>query len=164
MAFGIGKAFKKGWKSTFGKVEDAVKPYAPIIAGAALGALTGGMGFAAAGIGSGVFGSLGAAGSSFATGAIAGGSVGALSGGAQYVSARQQEKSIKAQIASAEKIAAMQNNTVVSAAPIPTQTVQQAVISEQNEATRKARAFRLSSSVRNSTLGGGMGGRKKVLG
>lgn len=146
MAFGIGKAFKKGWKKTLGWVEDETKDLLPAIV-------------ATAGT---IIGSAIAPGMGTAIGASIGSSLG--QGIGQYRAGQQQEKAVKAQIASAEKIAAMQNNTVVSAAPIPTQTVQQAVISEQNEATRKARAFRLSSSVRNSTLGGGMGGRKKVLG
>lgn len=149
--FGIGKAIKKGWKKTFGKLEDAVKPYAPIVAGTVLGAVTGGLGFAAAGLSS-------------AAGAGIGAGAGALSGTNQYMGMRSQEKAVKAQIASAEKIAKMQNNAVVSAAPIPTQTAQTAAISEENEATRKARAFRFSNSVRNSTLGGGFGNKKKTVG
>lgn len=151
MAFGIGKAFKKGWKKTLGWADDDWAKQAAITAVA--GAVTGGLGAG-----------LVAGGLSWAAGAGLGALGGAIAGGTQGYQAQQQEKSVKAQVASAEKIAAMQNNTVVSAAPIPTQTVQQAAISEQNEATRKARAFRLSNSVRNSTLGGGMGGRKKVLG
>lgn len=165
MAFGIGKAIKKGWKKTFGKLEDKAKPYLPVVAGAALGALTGGLGFAASGVGSSVFGSLGAAGSSFATGAIAGGAVGALHGGMQYQSIRQQEKAHAAQLASAEKIAQMQNATVISAAP-PTQTSDNSALAEENNATKKARAFRLANSVRGNTLGGGSSSsnKKRTLG
>lgn len=157
---GLGKSLRKAWKKTFGKVEDEVKPYAPIIAGAALGALTGGLGFAAAGIGGTVFSGMTAAGSSALTGALAGGGVGALSGFGQYQSMRDQEKMTKAQIASSEKIAQMQQQVVVSADPAPVQKAQTAQLSEANEATRKARAFRFSNSVRRATLGGGLGGAK----
>lgn len=141
MAFGIGKTFKKAWKGTVGKLEDAVDPVKNTIVNA-------GIGFVASG-----FNPIGAV-------------IGATTGYMQDRNEQQQEKAVKAQIASAEKIAAMQNNTVVSAAPIPTQTVQQAALREQNDATRKARAFRLANSVRSGTLGGGgsNSGKKKVLG
>lgn len=146
---GLGKSLRKAWKKTFGKVEDVAKPYAPIIAGVALGALTGGLGFAAVG-------------SSALTGALVGGGVGALNGFGQYQSLRDQEKMTKAQIASSEKIAQMQQQVVVSADPAPVQKAQTAQLSEANDATRKARAFRFSNSVRRATLGGGLGGSKTL--
>lgn len=146
---GLGKSFRKAWKKTLGWADDDWAKQAAIMAVA--GAVTGGLGAAAMG-------------ASVGWGAAAGGVLGGMQGGSQGYAAQQQEKSIKAQIASAEKIAAMQNNTVVSAAPIPTQTLQKAAISEQNDATRKARAFRLANSVRSGTLGGGNSGKRKTLG
>lgn len=148
---GFGKSFRKGWKKTFGWADnEAVKTAA--IVGAA-GALTGGLG---AGLAAGGMSALGGA----AIGAAAGGTVGGLTG----YQTMQQEKALEAQIASSEKIAQMQNNTVISAAPVPTQAVETAAISEQNNATKKARAFRLANSVRGGTLGGGNSNKKVTLG
>ena len=148
---GLGKSFRKAWKKTLGWADDDWAKQAAITAVA--GALTGGIGAGAV-----------AGGLSWGAGAALGALGGAIEGGTQGYAAQQQEKAIKAQIESAEKIAAMQNNTVVSAAPIPTQTLQKAAISEQNDATRKARAFRLANSVRSGTLGGGNSGKRKTLG
>lgn len=161
---GLGKSFRKAWKKTLGWADDDWAKQAAITAVAA--AATGGLAGAALGaLGAAEGVSLGTAALAGAkTGAVWGGAGGALMGGMQGYQNHQQEKSIKAQIASAEKIAAMQNNTVVSAAPIPTQTLQKAAISEQNDATRKARAFRLANSVRSGTLGGGNSGKRKTLG
>lgn len=132
MAFGIGKAFKKAWKSTFGKVEDAVKPYVNTVVGATIGAIVGGpVGLA----------------------------VGAGAGYSMDFQAKQQEKIAKAQIASAEKIAAMQNQPVVEAAATPTSSMQEALFAEQNAASAKKRAFsfartqRMGSVARKNTLG-----------
>lgn len=135
---GLGKSLRKAWKKTFGKLEDVTKDALPIIAP--------------------IVGTMIAPG----VGTLAGAAIG--QGIGQYRAGQQQEKALKAQIASAEKIAQMQNNAVVSAAPVPTQNAQTAAISEENEATRKARAFRFSNSVRNSTLGGGFGNKKKTVG
>ncbi len=147
MAFGIGKAFKKAWKGTFGKVEDAVKPYTPIIAGAALGALTGGLGFAAAGLTS-------------TTGAILGGAAGTMQGLSTYQQGRQQDAMINAQLAAADKIAAAQQAApTIQSAAIPTVTAQEAATAEMNEATSKRKAFsfantrRMGSVQRRNTLG-----------
>lgn len=134
---GLGKSLKKAWKKTFGKLEDVTKDALPIIAP--------------------IVGTMIAPG----VGTLAGAAIG--QGIGQYRAGQQQEKALKAQIASSEKIAQMQQATVVSAAPIPTQTAQTAAINEQNEATRKARAFRLSNSIRGS-LGGGFGNKRKTLG
>lgn len=169
MAFGIGKAFKKGWKKTFGKVEDAVKPYAPILAGVALGAVTGGFGAAALGS---VLSGTAAAGTAAAgaaaagtgaafsgTGALIGGGIGAMQGYSSYLQGRQQEKAIAAQLAAADKIAAAQNAPVLQSAAIPTVTTQQAATAEMNEATSKRKAFsfantrRTGSVARRNTLG-----------
>lgn len=148
---GLGKSLRKAWKKTFGWTEnEAVKTAA--IVGAA-GALTGGLG---AGLAAGGMSALGGA----AIGAAAGGTVGGLTG----YQTMQQEKALDAQIASSEKIAQMQNNTVISAAPVPTQAVETAAISEQNNATKKARAFRLANSVRGGTLGRGNSNKKVTLG
>lgn len=154
MAFGIGKAFKKGWKKTFGKVEDAVKPYAPIIAGAALGALTGGLGWVASGA-SGVLGM-----SAGASGAVLGGVAGTAQGLSAYQQNRQQENMIAAQLTAADKIAAAQQTApTIQSAAIPTVTTQQAATAEMNEATSKRKAFsfantrRTGSVARRNTLG-----------
>ena len=150
MAFGIGKAFKKGWKKTFGKVEDAVKPYAPIIGGAVLGALTGGFGYGAIAMGLGEF-STGAA--------LAGAGVGAM-GGNSYQQGKMQQSMINAQLAAADKIAAAQQVApTIQSAAIPTVTTQQAATAEMNEATSKRKAFsfantrRTGSVARRNTLG-----------
>ena len=154
MAFGIGKAFKKAWKGTFGKVEDAVKPYTPIIAGAALGALTGGLGWAASGAG-GIFGL-----SAGASGAILGGGAGTLQGMSAYQQGQMQQSMINAQLAAADKIAAAQQTApTIQSAAIPTVTTQQAATAEMNEATSKRKAFsfantrRTGSVARRNTLG-----------
>ena len=145
---GFGKSFKKAWKKSLGWADDDWVKQAAVMAVA--GAVTGGIGAGAI-----------AGGLSAGAGAGIGSLAGATVGGLQGYQSQQQEKALKAQIASSEKIAQMQQATVVSAAPVPTQAVQKAAISEQNEATRKARAFRLANSVRG-TLGGGNG--KKTLG
>lgn len=135
---GLGKSFRKAWKKTVGKLEDTVSPVKNTIIGAGVGFLAGGP---------------------------VGAGIGAISGMGLDSQIRQQEKQTKAQIASAEKIAEMQNSVAaVSAAPAPSTVTEKASISEQSEATRKARAFRLSNSVRSSTLGGGFGNKKKTLG
>ena len=153
MAFGIGRAFKKAWKGTFGKLEDAVKPYTPIIAGAALGALTGGLGFAASGL---TIGSLSAG----ASGAVLGGAAGTLQGLSTYQQGRQQEAMINAQLAAADKIAAAQQVApTIQSAAIPTVTAQEAATAEMNESTSKRKAFsfantrRSGSVARRNTLG-----------
>lgn len=128
--FGIGKAFKKAWKGTFGKLEDAVEPYKTTLIGAGVGFLTGGLGGAA---------------------------IGAGIGYSQDSAAKAQEQQMRAQIESAEKLAKMQNNVVVSADPAPAATTQSEEIREQNEATRKAKAFRFAQSTR-----GNFGGYKKT--
>ena len=132
---GFGKSFKKAWKGTLGRLEDIVDPVKSTLIGAGVGFLTGGP---------------------------VGAGIGALGGASMDMQEYQQEKALKTQIASAEKIAAMQNNVVVSADPVPVQSAAKAELTEQNNATRRARAFRLSSSVRNATLGGGTG--RKTLG
>ena len=160
--FGIGKAFKKAWKGTFGKIEDAVKPAMPIIAGAALGALTGGIGFSAAGIGSGLFSGigLGATGSSALAGALAGGAYGGLQGYGMYQQGKMQEAMINAQLAAADKIAAAQQAApTIQGMAAPTATAQEASVAEQNNATTKRKAFsfaktaRAGSVQRRNTLG-----------
>lgn len=133
MAFGIGKAFKKGWKKTLGKVEDAVKPYVNTIAGATIGALVGGpVGFA----------------------------IGATAGYSMDSQAKHQEDMINAQLAAADKIAAAQQAApTIQSAAIPTVSTQQAATAEMNEATSKRKAFsfantrRMGSVARRNTLG-----------
>ena len=153
MAFGIGRAFKKGWKKTFGKLEDEIKPYTPIIAGAALGALTGGLGWVASGAG-GILGM-----SAGASGAILGGVAGTAQGLSTYQQNRQQENMIDAQLAAADKIAAAQNAPVLQSAATPTASIQEAQTAEMNEATAKRKAFsfantrRSGSVARRNTLG-----------
>lgn len=130
MAFGIGKAIKKSWKKTVGKAFDAVKPVLGTVAGALLAPATGGLSLAV--------------GASF---------------DAQRYQSQKQEEMIKAQIASAEKIAAMQNQPVIQAAATPTSSLEAASIAEQNAATAKKKAFsfakthRMGSVSRRNTLG-----------
>ena len=158
MAFGIGRAFKKGWKKTFGKVEDAVKPYAPILAGVALGAVTGGFGAAALGS---VLSGTAAAGAAAAgtgaafsgTGALIGGGLGAMQGYSSYVQGKQQEDMIAAQLAAADKIAAAQQTApTIQSAAIPTVTTQQAATAEMNEATSKRKAFGFANTRRTGSV------------
>lgn len=75
------------------------------------------------------------------------------------------ENAYRAQVASSEKLAKMQQATVVSAAP-PQQTTENQELTEENNATKKARAFRLANSVRSDTLGGGSSSsnKKRTLG
>lgn len=148
---GLGKSLRKGWKKAFGWADDDTVKTAAIVAAA--GALTGGLG---AGLTEGGLGAWAGAGIGAAGGATTGGLMG--------YQTQQQEKALDAQIASSEKIAQMQKNTVISAAPVPTQAVQTAAINEQNNATKKARAFRLANSVRGGTLGGGNSNKKVTLG
>ena len=148
---GFGKSFRKGWKKAFGWADDDTTKTAAIVAAA--GALTGGLG---AGLAAGGMGALAGAGIGAAGGATAGGLMG--------YQTHMQEKALDAQIASSEKIAQMQQNTVISAAPVPTQSVESAAIREQNSATKKARAFRLSNSLRGGTLGGSSSNKKTTLG
>lgn len=170
MAFGIGKAFKKGWKKTFGKLEDEIKPYTPIIAGVTLGALTGGFGAAALGS---VLSGTAAAGTAAAgaaaagtgaafsgTGALIGGGIGAMQGYSSYVQGKQQEDMIAAQLAAADKIAAAQQTApTIQSAAIPAVSTQKAATAEMNEATSKRKAFsfantrRTGSVARRNTLG-----------
>jgi hypothetical protein len=132
MAFGIGRAFKKGWKKTFGKVEDAVKPYVNTIAGATIGAIVGGpVGFA----------------------------IGATAGYSMDSQAKHQEDMINAQLAAADKIAAAQNAPILQSAATPTASIQEAQTAEMNGATAKRKAFgfantrRTGSVARRNTLG-----------
>lgn len=133
MAFGIGRTFKKAWKGTFGKLEDAVKPYVNTIAGAAIGAVVGGpVGLA----------------------------IGAASGYSMDTQAKQQEAMINAQLAAADKIAAAQQVApTIQSAAIPTVTAQEAATAEMNESTSKRKAFsfantrRSGSVARRNTLG-----------
>jgi hypothetical protein len=135
---GFGKTFRKAWKNTWGKVEDAIDPVKNTLVSAGIG---------------------------FAVGGPIGAGIGAIAGMGMDTMTRTQEKQAKAQIASSEKIARMQNSAAaISAAPTPSTATEKASVSAQNEATRKARAFRLSNSVRSSTLGGGFGNKKKTLG
>lgn len=130
MAFGIGKAFKKGWKSTVGKLEDVARPYFGTIVGAALAPFT--------------------AGASLAVG---------MQLDAVRMQEKQQESMIAAQLAAADKIAAAQNAPTIQAAVAPVANSQQAVTTETNEATSKRKAFsfaktrRMGSVQRRNTLG-----------
>ena len=135
--------FRKSWKKAFGWIDNDTTKTAMIVGAA--GALTGGL--AVGGLG-------------WLAGAAAGEGIGGLMG---YQN-ETQKKAVKAQIASSEKIAQMQQNTVISAAPVPTQTVESAAVSEQNAATKKARAFRLANSIRGNTLGGNTNNKKLTLG
>lgn len=135
--------FRKSWKKAFGWIDNETTKTAMLVGAA--GALTGGL--AVGGLG-------------WLAGAAAGEGIGGLMGHQNEM----QKKAVKAQIASSEKIAQMQKNTVISAAPVPTQAAETAAISEQNNATKKARAFRLANSLRGGTLGGGNSNKKITLG
>lgn len=174
--FGIGKAIKKGWKKAFGWADDPLAK--SIFTGVALGALTGGIGSwavgalgsavsgaaagtAAAGTAAGAgaaAGAAGAAGASWGSGAILGGVLGGAQGVSTGLQMQQQEKMLQAQIASQEKIAAMQNAPVVQSAVAPTATTQNASIDEQNAATSKRRALSFAKTTRGSI------GRRLTLG
>ena len=158
---GFGKSFRKGWKKAFGWADDDTTKTAAI--GAIAAAATGGLGGAALGA-LGLAGAEVTAGAAATTGAIYGGIGGSLAGATMGYQNQMQEKALDAQIASSEKIAQMQQNTVISAAPVPTQTVESAAVSEQNAATKKARAFRLANSIRGNTLGGNTNNKKLTLG
>lgn len=129
MAFGIGKAFKKGWKETVGKAFNAIKPVLGTITGAILAPYTGG--------------------ASLAIGA---------SLDAQRHQQEKQEEMMNAQIASAEKIATMQNQ-IVRAEEAPVVTNDDAMLSEEAASAAKRRAFgfaktrRSGSVARRNTLG-----------
>lgn len=158
---GLGKKLRKGWKKAFGWADDDLTK--TIAGGLVVGALTGGLGGLGMGLIEGVTGT--ALAEAAGAGALIGGGAGALGGAGMGYQAQQQEKALKAQIASSEKLAQMQQATVISAAP-PTQTSDNAAITEANNATKKARAFRLANSVRGNTLGGGgsSSNKKRTLG
>lgn len=143
---GLGKSFKKFTRKVFGdKLAPLLSPIPDInvIANAAIGT---GVGFLTGG----------------PIGAVVGAGLGAVKGTTDVWAQQQQEKMMNAQIASSEKIAQMQQQVVVSADPAPVQKAQTAQLSEANDATRRARAFRFSNSVRRATLGGGLGGSKTL--
>lgn len=162
-----------GWLSkTFGGAGDFLEDYGvPIIAGVALGALTGGLGAWAAGaIGSGA--AAGAAGAAAGAGAgaaagttfgaamtsgtaILGGVIGGV-GGAQVGQGKYQaDKAAASQLAAAEKLAAMQDPSRVVQQTTPAQTeTQQAQVNEINNATAQARKLSVAKMNYNSGLGG----------
>lgn len=123
MAFGIGSAFKKGWKSTVGKLEDIARPYFGTIAGAALAPFTSGV--------------------SLAVG---------MQLDSVRMQEKQQESMIAAQLAAADKIAAAQNAPTIQAAVAPTASSQEASVSETNEATSKRKAFSFAKTRRMGTI------------
>lgn len=153
MAFGIGKAIKKSWKKAFSWADDDITK--SIAGGIVVGALTGGLG----GLGYGALASGVTAAQGAGIGAALGGGMGGLQGWNSGYQMQQQEKMIKAQIASAEKIAAMQNQPVIQAAATPTSSLEAASIAEQNAATARKKAFsfaktqRMGSVSRRNTLG-----------
>lgn len=106
MAFGIGKAFKKAWKGTVGKLEDGVKVVVDSFTGESRRDLT------------------------------------------------------QAQIASAERIAAMQNQPQIQASITPTAEIENAQIAEENLASSKRRAFMFANTVRGN--GGTLSARKTL--
>jgi hypothetical protein len=88
-------------------------------------------------------------------GALTGGTTGALIGGLMGYNAAEgqiaQKKAMDAQIASAEKIAKMQNaNVAVAGETAPITTAESAEINEMNAATQKARRFSMSKTNRAS--------------
>lgn len=159
-----------GWLSdTFGGAGDFLEDYGvPIIGGIAIGALTGGLGaWAGAAIGSGAAagaaagaGAGAAAGTTFGAAmtsgtAILGGVIGGVGGAQVGQSKYQADKAAAAQLAAAEKLAAMQDPSRVVQQTTPAQTeTQQAQVNEINQATEKARKLTVAKMNYNSGLGG----------
>lgn len=158
-----------GWLSkTFGGAGDFLEDYGvPIIAGVALGALTGGLGAWAAGaIGAGAAGAAAGAGAGAAAGttfgaamtsgtAILGGVIGGVGGAQMGQSKYQADKAAASQLAAAEKLAAMQDPSRVVQQTTPAQTeTQQAQVNEINNATAQARKLSVAKMNYNSGLGG----------
>lgn len=133
---GFFKSIKKGWKDALGWVDD--KETLAIGTGIALGALTGGIGFAAAGIG-GIAGLSGGA-----TGAILGGAVGATKGIGDVKSLHAQEKAQQAQLAAAQRIADAQNPVNLVTAVTPNASTENAQVSEENMANEAKRRYSFS--------------------
>lgn len=157
----VGKTIKKGWKDTFGWADDkeTIGIAAPIV----LGALTGGIGFAAAGMG----GMLGL--SAGATGAILGGAAGAIQGAGNLQAMKSQEKAQKAELAAAQRIADAQNPANLVTATTPTAQVENAQISEENMESDASRRYSFNKTLykrRSSKLGssGDSSGAKNTLG
>lgn len=146
---GLGKAFKKAWKKTVGKAWNEIDDYAiPVLAGGAIGALTGGLGAVAAGS---LFGAAGVSVAGAATsGAIAGGVGGFTSGHA----AVQSEKAERAQLAAMQDIANKQ--AAAAAVPVATSVAEQQVVTpdaaDMNYATQRRRALSMADTRTSSRL------------
>lgn len=142
----VTKSVKKTWKKTFGWADD--KETIAIGSAVALGALTGGIGWGAAGLG-------GIAGlSAGATGAIAGGAAGALTGLTQAQAMQAQEKAQKAQLAAMQDIANRQ--AAAAAVPVATSTAAQQTVSadtaDTNYATERRRAMSMADTRTSQRL------------
>lgn len=151
---GFGKSFKKAWKKSVGKVWNEIDDYAiPVLAGAAIGALTGGVGAVAFD-------------SSFWGGAALGGGVGALSGGQSGHAAVQAEKAAD----DAER-AARQQEIMANAAPTTMQApgtmMAQADTPGSNAGTQARRRYSVNKTTNSgmglSRLGSGSNSKRKTL-
>lgn len=161
MAFGIGKVVKKAWNGTVGKVWKEIDDYAiPVLAGGAIGALTGGLGALAAGS---LFGATGVSVAGAATsGAIAGGVGGFTSGHA----AIQAEKA-----ADAAERAARQQEIMANAAPTtiqaPGSMTTHADTSGTNAGTQARRRYSVDKTTNSgmglSRLGSSSSKKRKTL-
>ena len=131
------KGIKKGWD----EIDDYV---VPIVGGAAIGALTGGLGVAGLGaIGAGT-------GVSAGTAALAGGSLGALQGLQMGESKVQAEKATAAATAAAERQERLANSAPTAVQPLY-QTSQAMVGDDSTSGARKRRYSH--SKTTNSGLG-----------
>lgn len=77
----------------------------------------------------------------------------------QRKSEKAQKEMMRQQQEAAEKVAAMQNQTVVQTAPTPTTETEDAVIAEQNDYSAKKRAFSFAKTRRSGSVA-----RRNLLG
>lgn len=151
MAFGIGSAIKKTVKKTghaISKGWKEIDDYAvPILAGAALGAATGGLG------GWALAGALGtSAGSAAGVGAAGVGLLGSLQGAQTATGMVAQAKAEEEAKASARRQELIANSAVTTSAS-PVGTVSQAEASAASAAGANKRRFRADKTTRSSSLG-----------
>ena len=163
MAFGIGKVVKKAWNGTVGKVWKEIDDYAiPVIGGAAIGALTGGLGVGAAAL----LGVESATAAAATTAAVSGGISGAVGGFSQGMAAVQAEKA-----ADAAERAARQQEIMANAAPTtiqaPGSMTTHADTSGTNAGTQARRRYSVDKTTNSgmglSRLGSSSSKKRKTL-
>lgn len=162
MAFGIGKAIKKGWKKAFGWADDDwMKDYVLPVAATAAGAYFGGPLLAAG---------LQSAGASASAASIAGASIAGSATGGAYQGARAahlQDKAQKQQLAAMRDIANQQ--AAAAAVPVATSVAEQKTITDDtadiNAATERRRAYSVADTTTSSRLQRwASSGKRKTLG